>query len=60
MRRYYKSQTYAAQLIRKRMRSWTWSNDQPTDKAKERMKKWNEYLTELRDGAKEMQQCQMH
>ena len=51
MRKYYKSQTYQAQLIRKRMLSWTWSNDQPTDKAKERMKKWNDYLTELRNEA---------
>ena len=31
------------------MRSWTWNNDQPTDGAKERMKRWNEYLTELRN-----------
>lgn len=51
MRKKYKSQTYQAELIRQRMRSVLWSNDQPTDEAKERMKKWNEYLKELRHEA---------
>lgn len=51
MRRYYWSQSAVAQRLRARQRSMIWSNDQPTDEAKERMKKWNEYLTELRNGA---------
>ena len=50
MRRYYKSQSALAQRLRRRKRSALWSNDQPTDEAKERMKRWNEYLTELRNG----------
>lgn len=50
MKKRYKSQTPLARKLRARRKSMLWSNDQPSDEAKARMKKWNEYLTELRHG----------